>query len=760
MGTANEIFQDIVNYRNVNPQITFFFENLKASTGNGMADNMIKVLNGILREDATVSKNAGGEAGEKREWLRWIELLLKIHIIKWSRENNESGEKIKNPLFSTFSRTFEHPALYPEYWFDMLLDVKRSHGELMASPAELLTSLERYMYECDGGSCWHAVDFNVNKYIFRCICEPAQKKSGCYEDPCAKIASVIIAAHRIVTGHLGLYVSEAADLNLQYAGLKNDDASILKYHHFDRFTRLSFCHIREKEIDADRKNLYPEFALRWSAIATMTEFSLQNKGARATKTTCSRVSVGTFLKCLKKLRNENALQENEQVIAMLDTGIELLDSEKFPAMSVEEVLAEIKWQHKFITADHYLKKYDIRSAESFWALAEKAFEPFIAKFSNAYFALTHNKSSAHRAANISRMTSNDSRNLLQSMIWDQIDELRGRLTGLRLREALKKLLINGELEFHSSQLWAMLNKLYKKSESFQFFSPQKGRQTALRIPYNWFFTDISGKDEPDVLDAWARDILSEMTRNKKGDIVLNFSRVDFKKIQEASDKTWEIYFSDEYESDVKSRYIISLLTAIKSLEDGDKSCRGVTLISGSAREEFLRFLSEELFSLTGGMAVDLEKEKEMFSQKKLWCYADFSPTWARPILILDILARLVVNIAKNPVLEAVWENTEERVRFVYHILGATHSALCPFPWHLNLKGDAILRLGRGADQRDHITRLANFELETYAEQLCFLMFVGKYLAAEEEPERILQAIIDNPSLSASSADQLEHLKKN
>ena len=157
---------------------------------------------------------------------------------------------------------------------------------------------------------------------------------------------------------------------------------------------------------------------------------------------------------------------------------------------------------------------------------------------------------------------------------------------------------------------------------------------------------------------------------------------------------------------------------------------------------------------------EIVKEKKVFLQSDLWCFADFSPTWARPILIIDILARLIVQIAKNPVLEAVWENTEERVRFVYHMLAATHSTMHPYPWHLALKGDAILRISRGADQRDHITRLANFELDTQAEQLCFLMSVGKYLAKEENPDRILQAIIDNPSLSAFAADQLEHLKNN
>lgn len=757
--TENQIFQDIVNYRNINSQIAFFFENLKVSTNNDTAYAVINVINDILmtaNNDESDSTRADNKSCSKKEWLHWLELLLNIHITRWRMASIKPRENIKNPLFTTFSRTFEHPSLYPEYWFEVL-DSKKSPKELCDSPDELLTAFNRYMLDSNGGGCWHAVDFNIDKFIFRCICEPTPKAVEDFETVCAKIASIVIAAHQIVTGHLGLYISEAGRIDLPYAGLKSEDSSILKYHHFDRFSRLSFCRSHEKEKDADKRNPHPEFASRWDAIATMTEFSLRNKGARATKTTCSRVALGTFLKCLNKLRGENVLQENERVISTLETGIELLDDENFSQMSTSEILEQLQCQLKFISADYYLKKYNIRSAEAFWKLADKAFTPFISEFNSRYYAFMH-KNSTGKKPQSPMVANSDSKQLLECMIWNQMEELRGRLTGERLREALKELLLTGEIEWHSTQLWAILNRTYKRGEAFQFFSPQKGRQIALPIPYHWICTDISGKDIPVSLDVWARSILSEMTRDKKGEIILDFTRVDFQKIQAASDKTWEIYFDDKYESAVKSRYIISILIAKEYLEKGDEKYNGVKLISGAAREELLRFLSDELHSLSGGITIDLEKEKTAFAQKNLWCFADFSPTWARPILIIDILARLVVQIAKNPVLAAVWENTEERFRFFYHILSATHSTMHPYPWHLALKGDAIFRISRGADQRDHITRLINFELDNQAEQLCFLMSVGKYLTMEENPERILQAIIDNPSLSAFAADHLEHLK--
>ena len=300
--TENQIFQDIVNYRNINPQIVFFFETLKASTVNGTAHAVVKVINDILMI-AAGDESGSGQVGKsccKKEWPRWLELLWYIHVNKWRLASIKPGENIKNPLFTTFSRTFEHPALYPEYWFDVL-DRPKSTRALCDLPDELLTAFTRYMFDCNGGGCWHAVDFNIDKFVFRCICEPMPKTDEDFDAVCAKIASIVMAAHQIVTGRLGLYISEAGRIDLPYAGMKNEDPTILKYHHFDRFSRLSFCRSHEKEKDADKRNPYPEFAARWDAIAVLTEFSLQNKGARATKTTCSRVALGTFLKCLSLL---------------------------------------------------------------------------------------------------------------------------------------------------------------------------------------------------------------------------------------------------------------------------------------------------------------------------------------------------------------------------------------------------------------------------------------------------------------------------
>ena len=757
-----QIFHDIINYQNISPKISGFFENLRASSKNNTAAGIINTLNNMLLEKEPLRicvRNKSQKEVLPVDLLTWYELLCRIFIIRWNALESRKEADYKKPMFSTFCRTFEHASFYPDYWFEMPRERKNLKA-FMTSPAELLLAFSRYMYDSGGGACWEAADINIDKFVFRCVCETAKPGDG-YEDPCGKIAALILAAHRIVTGRLNLYISESQEVDLKYAGVKTGDPSLLKYFHYDRFTRYSCIKERERsrKFDADAANPNPEFSFQWASMAAMTEFILQNKGARATKTTCSRVSIETILKCLRKLAAENSMKQSKEASAMLEKGLKLIDDEKFSSLSTEEVLQQIDWTNKMIPVENFLKLNDIFSAEDFWTLVSKVFEAFIEKFNDKYYSLLRSSSSPGSSEDNFVSIAEDSRRLLQCLEWEQTDELRGRLSGARLREALKTLLVNGDLEFHSGQLRAMLQKNYNR-EPLQFFSPRKGRKIPLLLPYNWVSCDWQAKNAPALLNTWARDILSESTVDRDNEIVWNFSAVDFAEIQKASDKTWEIYFSPAYESAVRSRYIISLLSARQILEGDKDRYAGIKLLTGAARRELLRYVNEELYSLTGGIDVDIDKEKALFAEKGIFCFADFGPTWQRGIVILDIIARLVVTAGKNEIFAAVWNNIDERIRFITHILSATHSNLeHPFPYHIGLQGDTVLRISRGTDQRDHLTRLANHEYENPAEQYCFLMALGKYLKMENHPEEILQSIRDNPALAAFAApEQLEHLK--
>lgn len=758
-----QIFHDIVNYQQIPPKISGFFESLKASTKNNSAPTVINTLNEILKENKLFSittNTKGAKESLRLDLLTWYTLLRNIFIVRWrNQERKAESDPKKSPIFCTFDRTFEHPAFYASFWFQPETD-KKSTKNFISSPIELLHAFERYMYDSDGAACWSALDLTVDKFIFRCIGEAAGKMTQ-YEDPRPKIASLILCAHKIMTGNLGLYISESQNVELKYAGVSNTDPTLLKYFHYDRHTRFSFTRERERDLkkDADATNPNAEFEIHWSALAAIVEFILQNKGARATKTTCSRVSIGTIIKCLTKLQTVSSIQVNQSAVQMLSLGIELLDSESFVTMTSEAVLAAINWSEKILPVDHCLKKYAICDADQFWQFVSRVFDAFIERFNKKHYKLLSQNTTNPKLKNVSKSANEDSALLLRCLLYEQTEELRGRLGGARLRNALKTLLINGELEFHSGQLWAILQKKFNWTP-FIFFNPLE-RKRALVLPYQWFCSDILAKNISSELNIWARDILSNLTKDKDCAIVLNFSQVDFAAIQRASDKVWDIYFNPEYESAVKLRYIISLLEAKKIFAEQREKYSGIKLAVGKAREELLHYLDDELTGLAMGADLDITKLKEDFAKRNIYCFADFSPTWQRCFVILDLLARLVIAAAKNMTFAAIWENFDERLRFITHILSATHSNLNhPFPYHIGLQGDTVLRISRGTDQRDHLTRLANHEYENLAEQYCFLMALGKYLQQENEPQLVLQAIIDNASLAAFAApDQLDHLQQ-
>jgi hypothetical protein len=99
-------------------------------------------------------------------------VLFRIFTIRWYSIECGGNTDIKNPVFCTFCRTFENPAFYPDYWFDLPRD-RKNLKSFIISPAELLTAFDRYMYDSEGGACWEAVDINIDKFVFRCVCEPA-----------------------------------------------------------------------------------------------------------------------------------------------------------------------------------------------------------------------------------------------------------------------------------------------------------------------------------------------------------------------------------------------------------------------------------------------------------------------------------------------------------------------------------------------------------------------------------------------------------
>ena len=752
-----QLFHDIINYHDTNPAILNFWEKIADSTYSGEAESIIGTLNSMQKKDFSIyvpikqmqqEYLSAKKVEIKPDLMLWYEILRDIYVIR-CRKKESDNLSAKTPLFSTFCRTFEHSFFNPDLWFAGS-DVKRDTIDFLSSPRELLFALERYMYDCSGAGCWAALDLNINKYLFRNICS---QQPGDFR---AKLAALMLTAHGIVNGRIALYISESREATLKYAGISSRDPQLLKYYHYDRFTRYSYIRLRELQFDADRQSDVPKFEKQWHSLAALTEFILQDKGSRATTTTCSRIGIETICKCFSKLCSVSALGGNSQAMEMIECCLDLLDDPGLAKMTSEELLEKISFNRPVIPADFYLKQYGIRSAEDFWMTADKIFGGIVEKYNEKYYTLNCRRKSAVNIQPLS-LLSRDSQDLLRCMELDQTNELQGRLYGKRLRDALAKLIISGELEI-SCQFWNILNKKYNR-EPLVFFTPRE-RNRPLAIPYLWLCSDVQGKNAETVLNVWAREILSNLTRDgKNGEITMDFSLVDFDAIQKASDNVWNIYFCQDFENIVKNRYIISLYRAKEILESGIKKYAGVK-ISESSRTDLLNHVSAELRSLTGGIEFDRRKEETQFSQKNIFCFADFQPARRRNLVILDIISRLLVATAGKEFFALIWHNVDDRIKFITHLLCATHTNLKhPFPFHIGMQGDTVLRISRGIDQRDHISRLAEHKYDNMAENFYFLMSLWKYLSMEQNPLQVLQAIIDNPDLSAFFAPgQLIHLK--
>ena len=751
-----QLLREIVDFRSIPPQITNFWDNLARSARGAEGWNVISVLNTMSE------RNRLGTI----DLMAWYEILRDIYVMR-ARAQESLAMPVKVPRFTTFDRTFEQLAFLPEYWFGKpegdLKSALKSAEEPQNNPSELLFSFERYMYDQEGGGCWSALDWGMAKYCFRVVCEPARKASA-PEPPLLKLASMLLAARHIVTGEMGLYIGEKRDVDLPYAGITGGGqpgSSLLKYYHFDRFTRFSFIRRRELLLDADSQSTNAKLEPQWQALAAMTEFILSSKSARATKTTCARVGVNAFIGVFNQLRSENALGGDPKLCECIDKAIEMLDSPDFARMPPETILREIGVSHAIVPCDFYLRRQQLDSAEKFWSAAGAAFKEVLKIYDSIYFSTVGKFTAEEYARRTNALIQDDCAFLRRSLACGHLDELRGRMTGLRLRSALKTLLATEQLELNCGQMAQMLNKNFN-SETLMLYMPAEHRDATL--PWEWMVTDIAPRKSAETIRQWVCDVLSELSRDPKtGEITKDYAKLDLEMVQRASDRLWEIYFSEENESACRDRWMLSLATAIRILEEKkDKLC-GIKLPHGSARKTLLETDRRELAEMSGGRKFDLDAARARLTAFDGYSLASLTPGYLRNLAILDLIARLMVTTAEVTPFDLLWSNPDELKTFFTHLLCATGDKLdYPLPFHIGIYSDALLRLSRNnnQDQRDNIDRLLKHRYDNGGERCVFLLMLLKYLQQTENPTRTLDAVIGNPAMAEyASRDRLIRLRE-
>ena len=749
----SQILREIVNYPEIPSEIMSFWDRLTRSAQNGEASNMISVLNGMSQRGLP----------KGIDFMAWFEIFRDIYIMR-AREQESQTMPVKVPRFTTFDRSFEQLAFLPEFWFGKPKP-KTGNGikqvlkqsEAVIVPSDLLLSFERYMYNQEDGACWSALDWAIAKYCFRVVCEPAKE-----ENPLLKIASLLLTAHYIANGKMGLYISERGDVELPYAGISSGGkkgSSLLKYFHFDRFTRFSFIREHELVLDADKQSRWAMLEPRWQSLAAMTEFILQNKAARATRTTCTRVGFNSFISALNQLRSENALGSNSILKARIDHSLDLLDSPDFASIPPIKLLQEIDVHFNIISCSYYLHQQGIETAEQFWQIARAVFNEIQKDYEDLYYSTVEKFTAEEYARSANALIQDDCTFLMQSLKGGNLNELRGRLKGERLRSALKTLLVTEQLELNCGQLFQILHGNFS-SENLILYMPVDRRETA--IPHGWLVADVTPKQASPALRRWANEILSEFSRDPKtGVIVRDFTKLDLEMVSHASDQLWEIYFNKKNEEVCRDRWMLSLFDAIRVLETKTEKLRGVALPLGKEQERLLESNRLELEALSNGRKFDPAAVRNRLAAFNAYTLGKVRPGYLRSLVIMDLIARLMTVTARIPSLKTLWSCPDELEPFFTHLLCAGGGDLkLPLPFHVGISSDSLLRMGRNGnqDERDTIHRLLMHKYDNAGERYFFLLMLLKYLKQTDDPHGVLDDIVRNPEMAEyATRERMEQL---
>ena len=751
---GSQLLREIVNFPEIPAEILSFWDRLTRSALSGEGRDIISVLNGLSLRGLP----------KDIDFMTWYELFRDIYIMR-TREQESLTMPVKVPRFTTFDRSFEQLAFLPEFWFGKPTKgikqvLRQSEGTVV--PSDLLMSFERYMYNQEGGGCWSALDWAMTKYCYRVVCEPAGKLHGT-EPPLPKIASLLLSAHYIANGKMGLYISERGDVELPYVGISSSGksgSSLLKYFHFDRFTKFSFIRAHELVLDADSQRRCAMLEPQWQSLAAMAEFILQSKAARATKTTCSRVGIGSFIRALNQLRSANALGSDGKLKERIDCALDLLDSPDFGKIPPEKLLQEIDVHFNIAPSDFYLRQQQLDTAEKFWQTAQNVFGRIQAEYDSLYYSTVEKFTAEEYARRADALIQDDCAFLKHSLECGHLDELRGRLKGSRLRSALKTLLVTEQLEWNCGQLNQILNSEFNQEKLLLYLSSDRRE---LALPREWLITDVTAKQAAATLRCWANEILSEFSRDPKtGVIVRDFTKLDMAVVQHASDRLWELYFSKENEDICRDRWMLSLSEAIRILESNTEKLRGVTLPLGNPREQLLDNNRAELKELSGNSKFNPTAVRERLAAFDSYTLGNVRQGYLRSLIIMDLIARLMTTTSRISSLEALWSCPEELEPFFTHLLCASGGDLkLPFPFHVGIYSDSLLRLGRNGnqDQRDAIHRLLSHKYDNSGERYFFILMLLKYLKQTDNPREVLDSIIQNPAMAEyASRDRLKQLK--
>ena len=748
-----------------------FFDSLIIARNTLNAAKEIAVLNRIAAEERS-----------SPVMMKWLEIFRDIYVAHCLELEKTRDEQPKKNFFTTFERSFENLAFLPDYWFANPALIKPTFRD---NADAIRFSIERFLYSLHGGHAWCALDWERDKYTFRDVCEP--KKA---EKPILKLASLYLCAAAVVRGELGLYIGPRQDMFLPFTGIvsaKDVKTPLLKYYHIDRYTQLPF--IRAREIspakDTDAQGDYARFEQDWMALSTLTEFILEDKNARASRTTATRVGLEEIGRCLKDLSKINALggdPECVEAISVIQRDFDEAGLTHLREAPFKELLSGIGVTERLIPPAYYLKKLCIDNAKQFWREAEPIIDELLARFDKIHFDTVEKYTERDLATRYSEPLNSQCVFLMNALTYGHLDELPGNLYGERLATAVKKCIVSGKLEL---QYGAVSDLFFERDlpEKLGVNAIAENRYSAM--PRAWLFAD---KDN-DLFRSWFLETLTDLaaatfspekeeTPTRKGGrqrdtarnplVPRDYRAVNLKKIAEQADRLWNVYFSDT--PACMTRWVISIRKAEDTLNNmfrehktkADKFSNGYTFsCSEDNNYELRKLLAHEKSQIPPEYQELSDQElASRFEKYESFTIFDVKPMEDRHLVMFCLLARLMVETAG--LYPELWDEKNNLTAFFTHLLCATLPRLdLPFPWHIGLFTDGYLRLGRLKDsQGNNLDRILAHRYNDQAERQLMLIFLAKYLRASENALKTLQCIIEKPAMRTYfGRERLEFLKR-
>lgn len=684
------IFHEIVKH--VPQEVMSFFDAFGRASVEMKLHLEVEALNAAVADEFHKCR----EAAREPVLFKWFEVFRNIYIAKKVKDDKEG----KSNHFVTFTRSLKPQVLLPMFWFG---DDSLTKGDDFRSHVEAIgVAFQRFLYAPEGAQAWGAIDVRMVHNIEALYLDYLRsEENGVEGHILERVAAIALCVHAIATRELQLHIADSSGKVQLFpqrviSGVINP---LLKYYHYDYYTQLSYAHEDEFDIRSHAQDKYVKFERQGAVLAAFSDLALNAMDASLDNKT---VADAAYLLIHDYTRDSILLlgkvwdEQLNEVITKVRKFFISWNIEPMNAHSQQDVLVKVGINREVIPANDYFTKHNISTAEGFW---EKALPIFT-----------------------------------------------------EMRELINK--HKGKATPESSSVAVTTEPLSKNLNGGKYLSENhfKVLLEAADLLWNRYWT--AEADEA-CMERWilsVAKVLEKITLHKKGVGCLVFT--DHKTTVEVS---WDDRNRDSFVQRLKKEvealvesdfckvrpYLMEALTALQEIifqliNSDDRTLKEEKIGNNALESLKTRFLKNCPEDVT--IKTVFNKRS---AHKKL-------PADARYYVMLAIFANLIVNTITG--YSTLWMDNDasknERFSLFTHILRATgHDLEFPFHYHLGLKSDSYLRLGRtNQHSANRVDCIVAGRLQNESERQVLLMYLAHYLSKRECRAEVMDAIKNNAFL--------------